>query len=169
MRVVDDTNTSLKPGDVGEVLLGGPMIMQGYHNLPDASREVLNGAHEFRTGDLGKLDDDGFLFITGRAKDMIIIAGEKLFPREIEEILLAHPTVADSAVIGKKDDSRGEVVVAFVTPREGQTIEIEKLKTHLKDSGLPNWKMPREIVVLPELPRSPTGKVLKRELASKAS
>lgn len=168
VRIVNESKQSEPQGHIGEILLGGPMIMQGYHNLPDATREVLDENHEFRTGDLGRLDEDGYLYITGRAKDMIIIAGEKLFPREIEELLMQHASIADAAVIGKKDESRGEVVVAFVVPKEGQTITPDAVKQHLKDLELPNWKLPRDVVVIDDLPRSPTGKVLKRELAARA-
>jgi long-chain acyl-CoA synthetase len=151
----------------GEVELGGPGVMAGYHKLPDATREAMTPDGFFRTGDLGQVDDDGYLFITGRAKDMIIIGGEKLAPRELEEILGNHPSVADVAVVGKKDESRGEAAVAFVVAREGQTIDPAALKDSLKAKDLPNWKIPKEFVVVDELPRSPTGKVLKRELAAR--
>src|SRR5258708_17612960 len=103
--------------------------------------------------------------MTGRKKELIIVAGGKAFPREIEDVLARHPTVADAAVLGKKDPSRGEVVVAFVTAREGQEIKPETLRDFCREQGLPQWKCPREITVLDDLPRSPTGKVLKRVLA----
>jgi long-chain acyl-CoA synthetase len=115
------------------------------------------------------MDSDGFLYITGRKKEMIIVAGEKAFPREIEDALMRHPTVAEAAVVGKKDPSRGEVVVAFVTPKEGQTASADDLKDHCRKEGLPQWKVPRDVHVVEDLPRSPTGKVLKRELAAKVN
>jgi long-chain acyl-CoA synthetase len=151
----------------GEVELGGPGVMAGYHKIPDATRDAMTADGFFRTGDLGMVDGDGYLFITGRAKDMIIIGGEKLAPRELEEILGKHPTVADVAVVGRKDESRGEAAVAFVVAREGQTADAATLKDFLKSKDLPNWKIPKEFVVVDELPRSPTGKVLKRELAAR--
>jgi long-chain acyl-CoA synthetase len=141
------------------------MVMKGYHNLPKETAEVLTPDGYFKTGDLGKFDADGFLYITGRKKELIIVAGEKASPREIEDVLLRHPTVLDAAVLGKKDPSRGEVVVAFVIPREGQTVAPDQLRDFCREQGLVQWKIPREIMVVPELPRSPTGKVLKRVLA----
>ena len=119
----------------------------------------------FKTGDLGRIDADGFLYITGRKKDLIIVAGEKASPREIEDVLARHPSVADAAVLGKKDPSRGEVVVAFVTAREGQEVKADVLRDFCRSQGLAQWKCPREIMVVADLPRSPTGKVLKRVLA----
>jgi long-chain acyl-CoA synthetase len=167
VKIVDENGNALPVGEIGEVWLKGPMIMKGYWNLPAETAAVLTADRFFKTGDLGKLDPDGYLYITGRKKEMIIVAGEKAFPREIEDILTRHPSVAEAAVVGKKDPSRGEVVVAFVTAREGQTPAADELKEHCKQQGLPQWKSPREIHVVPDLPRSPTGKVLKRELAAK--
>lgn len=169
VRIVDENNKPLPPGQSGEILLGGPSIMHGYLHLPDANKEVMTGDGFFRTGDLGHVDADGYLFITGRAKDMIIVSGEKLAPRELEEMLIKVPTVAEAAVVGKKDESRGEVPVAFVVAREGHAVDANALKEHLKAHDVPNWKLPREIHVVDSLPRSPTGKVLKRDLAARLS
>jgi len=168
-RIVDDNGTTLPAGQIGEIWLKGPMIMKGYHNLAAETAAVLTADGYFKTGDLGMVDSDGFLFITGRKKDMIIVAGEKAYPREIEEILMRHPAVAEAAVLGKKDPGRGEVVVAFVMPKEGQTIKADELRDFSRNAGLAQWKVPREIFVVDELPRSPTGKVLKRELAQRLS
>jgi long-chain acyl-CoA synthetase len=151
-------------GQQGEILLKGPMITRGYHNLPDETAAALTRDGFFRTGDLGRIDADGFLHITGRKKDLIIVAGEKASPREIEEVLMSHPAVAEAAVVGKRDDVRGEVVVSFVIIREGQSVEADELREHCRRAGLAQWKVPREIHVVPDLPRSPTGKVLKRAL-----
>ena len=168
-KITNDDGDAVPDGEIGEVWVKGPMVMQGYHNLPDETSAVMTADGFFKTGDLGRIDADGFLFITGRKKDMIIVAGEKAFPREIEDVLARHPSVAEAAVVGKKDPSRGEVVVAFVTAREGQTPAADELKDHCKQQGLPQWKSPREIHVVADLPRSPTGKVLKRELAAKVN
>jgi acyl-CoA synthetase (AMP-forming)/AMP-acid ligase II len=138
--------------------------MKGYHNLPEATAEALTADGYFKTGDLGKLDPDGFLFITGRKKDLIIVAGEKAAPREIEEAILKNPAVAEAAVIGKKDPGRGEVIVAFVIPKEGQQVTADQVKETCRSAGLPQWKIPREVHIAKDLPRSPTGKVLKRVL-----
>jgi long-chain acyl-CoA synthetase len=113
------------------------------------------------------MDNDGFMYITGRKKEMIIVAGEKASPREIEDVLSRHPDVAEAAVVGKKDASRGEVVVAFVIAREGHEIKADALRDFCRDNQLAQWKVPREVHVVPDLPRSPTGKVLKRVLAEK--
>jgi long-chain acyl-CoA synthetase len=169
VKITDEAGNAVPVGEIGEVWLKGPMVMKGYWNLPDETAAVLTPDRFFKSGDLGRLDADGYLYITGRKKDMIIVAGEKAFPREIEDVLARHPSVAEAAVVGKKDPSRGEVVVAFVTAREGQTPVADELKDHCKQQGLPQWKSPREIHVVPDLPRSPTGKVLKRELAAKVN
>jgi long-chain acyl-CoA synthetase len=164
-KLTDDDGKTVASDQSGEIWVRGPMIMKGYHNLPKETLEVLTPDGYFKTGDLGKFDNDGFLYITGRKKELIIVAGEKASPREIEDVLLRHPSVLDVAVLGKKDPSRGEVVVAFVIPKEGQTIAADQLRDFCRDQGLAQWKVPREIMVVPELPRSPTGKVLKRVLA----
>ena len=169
VKITDEHGNALPLGEIGEVWLKGPMVMKGYWNLPDETAAVLTPDRFFKTGDLGRLDEDGYLYITGRKKEMIIVAGEKAFPREIEDVLARHPSVAEAAVVGKKDPSRGEVVVAFVTAREGQTPAADELKEHCKQQGLPQWKSPREIHVVADLPRSPTGKVLKRELAAQVN
>jgi long-chain acyl-CoA synthetase len=163
-RFIDDDGKMLGAGETGEILLHGPMVMKGYYHLPDETAAALTQDHYFRTGDLGHLDSDGFLFITGRKKEMISIAGEKASPREIEDTLLRHPDVADVAVVGKKDSTRGEIVVGFVVARQGESIKADALRDFCRDQGLAQWKIPREIHFLEDLPRSPTGKVLKRVL-----
>jgi long-chain acyl-CoA synthetase len=168
-RIVDENDKELPRGQIGEIWLKGPMIMKGYHNLPQETAAVLTTDGHFKTGDLGMLDADGFLHITGRKKDMIIVAGEKAFPREIEEALIRHPAVAEAAVVGKKDPQRGEVVVAFVLPKEGQNPPPDELREFARQGGLAQWKVPREIFVVQDLPRNPTGKVLKRELAKQVN
>jgi long-chain acyl-CoA synthetase len=167
IKIVDESGKALPTGQIGEVWVKGPMVMKGYHNLPEETGEVLTADGYFKTGDLGQIDSDGFLHITGRKKEMIIVAGEKAYPREIEDTLMRHPAVAEAAVLGKKDPGRGEVVVAFVIPREGQSPKPDELRDFARQQGLAQWKVPREITIVKELPRSPTGKVLKRELAAK--
>jgi long-chain acyl-CoA synthetase len=165
IRITGEQGEALGREAIGEIWVRGPMVMKGYYHLPEATAAALTSDGYFKTGDLGKIDADGFLFITGRKKDMIIVAGEKVFPREVEDVLMKHETVAEAAVLGKKDASRGEVVVAFVTAREGEEIRPEVLRDYCRSQGLPQWKCPREIITVPELPHSPTGKVLKRVLA----
>jgi long-chain acyl-CoA synthetase len=167
--IMDDDGKRLPAGQNGEVWLKGPMVMKGYYHLPKETGDVLTADHAFKTGDVGQVDADGYLYITGRKKELIIIAGEKASPREIEDVLLRHPAVQDAAVVGKKDKSRGEVVVAFVIAREGQTVEPGALRDFARDQGLAQWKCPREVRVVTDLPRSPTGKVLKRVLVEQLS
>jgi long-chain acyl-CoA synthetase len=140
------------------------MVMQGYNNLPAETAAAITPDRFFKTGDIGHIDSDGYLHVTGRKKELIIVAGEKAVPREIEEVLLRHPAVAEAGVVGKKDPSRGEVVAAFVVLREGMDARPEEIRDFVRGQGLPQWKTPREIYIEKDLPRSPTGKVLKRVL-----
>ncbi len=165
IKITDDDGNPLPQGQSGEVWLAGPMIMKGYFNLPQETATAMTADGFFKTGDLGRLDEKGFLYITGRKKDLIIVAGEKAVPREIEEALMTNPAVEEAAVLGKKDPSRGEVVVAFIVLREGQSPRPDELKETCRAQGLAAFKVPREIIVVKEFPRSPTGKVLKRVLA----
>ncbi|HWE92625.1 MAG TPA: AMP-binding protein [Tepidisphaeraceae bacterium] len=167
IAIVDDNGAALPQGQIGEIWLKGPMIMKGYNNLPKETAEALTSDGYFKTGDLGMIDPEGYLHITGRKKDMIIVAGEKAYPREIEDTLMAHPAVAEAAVVGKKDPGRGEVIAAFVIAREGQTVKPDELRDFCRQHGLAQWKIPRDIQIVPDFPRNPTGKVLKRELVEK--
>jgi len=157
------TPPALPPCCDGEIRLAGPNIMRGYYNLPDETKRAFDKDRYFRTGDIGHLDDDGFLYITGRLKEMMIIGGENVFPRDIEEVLNRHPSVHDSAVIGVRDPSRGEIPIAFVEIAEGAEFNEAELRTHCRN-GLPQYKVPREIHAVGELPRNPTGKILRRML-----
>lgn len=168
-KITDDDGKTVSPGGEGEVWLKGPMIMAGYFNLPEETAKALTPDGYFKTGDLGRFDADGFLYITGRKKDLIITGGEKAVPREIEEVLNRHPAVEESAVVGKKDPSRGEVVAAFVTLKAGQTATPDELRAFARDQNLATFKVPREVIVVDELPRSPTGKVLKRVLSERVN
>ncbi len=178
--IVDDHNNVLGPDREGEILIAGDSVMKGYYNQPELTEEVMidldlpeasGGAGAsgrtrcFRTGDIGKVDADGYLYITGRKKEMLIIAGENVFPREIEEVLNRHESVHASAVIGKKDGSRGEVAVAFVELAEGMTLDEGALRSFCRQHMAP-FKVPKEIRVLDQLPRNPTGKIMRRALSA---
>jgi len=169
IRITGDDGQPVPVGQTGDLFVRGPMLMKGYYNLPDVTKDAITPDGFFKTGDVGRFDDDGFLYITGRKKELIIVAGEKAVPREIEEVLLKHPAVRDAAVVGKKDAGRGEVVVAFVTLNEGEQTTPDALRKFASAEGLIQWKVPREITILPDLPRSPTGKVLKRVLSEQAN
>lgn len=164
-RIIDDEGHIQDDGGEGEIFLRGPNIMAGYHKMPEATAEVIDGEGFFRTGDWGKVDADGYLYITGRKKEMLIIGGENVFPREIEEVLDKHPAVKQSAVVGRTDPSRGEVPVAFVELNEdaGDSFDEKELRSYAREH-LPNFKVPKEVRVLDALPRNPTGKVLRRDL-----
>ncbi|GIW76789.1 MAG: long-chain-fatty-acid--CoA ligase [Phycisphaerae bacterium] len=164
IRIVDDNDHPLPLGQTGEVLIRGPMVFKSYQNLPHETVNAKTADGFFRSGDLGRLDDDGFLYITGRKKDLIIVSGEKVYPREIEELLSLHPDISEVAVIGRPDQSRGEAVVAFVVPKEGHSVTTQSVRAFLREQGVVNWKQPKEVFQVSDLPRSPTGKVLKREL-----
>lgn len=162
-RIVGPDGSVLGPDQDGEVRMKGPNIMKGYLNLPDETAAVFDEQGYFKTGDMGRLDGDGFLSITGRIKEMLIIAGENVFPREIEEVLNLHESVKDSAVIGMQDGMRGEVALAFVELKEGALFDEQALKAFCRDR-IAGFKVPREIRVLKELPRNPTGKIMRRKL-----
>lgn len=162
--IVDiDSGRALGPNADGEIRMRGPNVMRGYFNRPDENARAFDERGRFRTGDIGRFDDDGHLFITGRLKEMLIIGGENVFPREIEEVLSAHPSVKDSGVVGRPDPSRGEVPVAFVELKEGQTLDEREARSFCRQR-LAGYKVPDEIRVLEALPRNPTGKVMRREL-----
>ncbi|MGQ0627026.1 MAG: class I adenylate-forming enzyme family protein [Phycisphaerales bacterium] len=168
-RIVDiETGQDLGPDLDGEVRMIGPNVMRGYYRLPVESAAAFDERGYFRTGDIGRFGADGQLSITGRLKEMLIVAGENVFPREIEEVLNAHPTVKDSGVIGVTDPMRGEQPVGFVELKEGQTFDERAILDWCRQR-LAGYKVPRQIRSLEALPRNPTGKVLRRELRALAS
>jgi len=167
-RIVGENGEILGPEQDGEVRIKGPNVMPGYFNRPEETAAAFDEDGFFRTGDMGRMDADGFLSITGRIKEMLIIGGENVFPREIEEVLDAHPSVRASAVIGAPDESRGEVALAFVELVDDATFDVTSLRSHCRDR-LPQFKVPREIRRLEELPRNPTGKIMRRALGPDTS
>ena len=162
VATVDDQRRSLPPGAEGEIVVRGHCVMHGYHNRPADTSAVLQGG-TFFTGDIGRVDADGFIYITGRAKEMMIVAGENVFPREIENVLLEHPAVAEAAVIGVRDDLRGELPAAFAILKAGASATEADLRAFCRDR-LAGYKIPRSITFATDLPRGPTGKILKRAL-----
>lgn len=147
----------------GELYVRGPLVMQGYYRKPAETAAMIDTDGWLRTGDIVRVDADGYIRITGRAKDLIIVGGENVYPREIEEVLDRHPAVEESAVIGRQDGLRGEAVVGFVTLREGCSATTGELREFCRES-LAGFKVPREIHIRADLPRGPTGKILKRDL-----
>jgi long-chain acyl-CoA synthetase len=149
-------------GERGEVVVRGPNVMKGYHNRPDATADALRGGW-FRTGDIGQFDEDGYLAIVDRKKDMILRGGFNVYPREIEEVLMTHPSVALCAVVGVPDERLGEEVKAFVVRRAGATVSEEELVAWSREE-MASFKYPRHVEFREALPMNATGKVLKREL-----
>lgn len=162
VRLVDDQDVDVPPDGEGEILVRGPGVMKGYYRKPEETARVLTPDRWFRTGDIGRLQD-GFLSITGRRKEMLIIGGENVFPREIEAVLEDHPAVLQAAVIGVPDESRGEAPIAFVILKDGASVEEIELRNHAK-KALAGFKVPKRVVIREELPTTPTGKILKRRL-----
>jgi long-chain acyl-CoA synthetase len=148
--------------EVGEIVIRGHNIMKGYYRRPEATREAIIDGW-FHSGDMGRVDAEGYYFIVDRKKDLIIRGGMNIYPREIEEVLYGHPKVLEAAVIGIPDDARGEEVKVYVSPKDGQTLETEEIDEYLKQR-IAKYKWPKEIEVLKELPKGPTGKILKRAL-----
>jgi acyl-CoA synthetase (AMP-forming)/AMP-acid ligase II len=162
LRIVDEQDQLLPPGAVGEVVARGPQLMRGYWNLAEASARALAGGW-MHTGDAGRLDEQGYLFIEDRVKDMIVSGGENVYPREVENVLFQHPAVADAAVIGVPDPKWGEAVKAIVVLNAGVAATGEELITFCR-AQLGGYKLPRSVDFSASLPRNPSGKVLKREL-----
>lgn len=163
VRVTTEDGLPAAVGEVGEIEIQGPNVFAGYHDAPAATAEAFTEDGWFRTGDLGYLDHDGYLFIAGRAKDMIISGGENIYPAEVEEVISEIPGVTGSAVIGVKDEKWGEVPWAIVTLAEGATVTADDVNAHL-DGRLARYKLPKNVVFVDALPRTALGKVRKVEL-----
>ncbi|MBN8980770.1 MAG: AMP-binding protein [Rhizobiales bacterium] len=160
-KIVDDDLKEVSVGTVGEILLTGPLRMTGYYLNPQVTAETLVDGW-VRSGDLGMTDKDGFLYIVGRKKDLIIRGGANVYPVDVEEALYTHDDVAECAVIGKPDDTFGEIVKAYVV-RKRPELSVDALTAHCK-TKLADYKVPSEIEFIEELPKGPTGKILRREL-----
>jgi long-chain acyl-CoA synthetase len=162
MRVVDEDGRALGAGAVGEICIKGPNVMLGYFGRDeDTARAIVGGW--FRTGDVGYRDADGDYFLVDRVKDMINVAGFKVWPREVEEVLFGHPSVRESAVVGVPDDYSGEAVKAFVVPRDGAAVVESELLGHCRER-LSAYKVPKHVEVVSAIPKGATGKVLKKDL-----
>ena len=164
--VADDEGQPLPPGKTGQIVARGANIMQGYWNDEEETRKVLRNGLYF-TGDLGRMDEEGFLYVVGRAKDMIKVGANRISAKEVEEKLMEHPDVLEVAVIGVEDEILGEAIKAFVVPKPGAGHLDEAELLRFAREHLPPYKVPRWVVFLPELPKSAAGKILKTELAGK--
>jgi long-chain acyl-CoA synthetase len=163
VEIRDKSGNLLETGQEGEICIRGPNIMSGYLDNDMETAAAFWDGRWFRSGDVGRLDGDGYLYIVDRIKDMVITGGENVYPREVEEVIYSYGRIADCAVIGVPDREWGERVVAFVKPEEGTAIVPEELKQYLK-ARLSPFKVPKEYLVLQEMPQSSVGKILKRDL-----
>jgi long-chain acyl-CoA synthetase len=162
MKVFDEGDREVPQGEVGEIVIRGPNVMKGYWQRPDATAEAMRGGW-FHSGDLAKVDEDGYFFIVDRKKDMIIRGGYNVYPREIEEVLYEHPAVAEAAVLAVPHAELGEEVGAAVALKAGAEATPEELQAFVKER-VAAYKYPRHVWLVPELPKGPTGKILKREI-----
>jgi long-chain acyl-CoA synthetase len=167
MKLVDDDDNEVAAGEVGEIVIRGHNVMKGYWNKPEATAEAMRGGW-FHSGDIAKIDDDGYYYIVDRKKDLIIRGGYNVYPREIEEVLYEHPDVREAAVVGMHDDALGEEVGAAVALKDGASTTADELRAYVKGQ-VAAYKYPRRVWLVDDLPKGPTGKILKREIEPPAS
>ncbi|MBI3108133.1 MAG: AMP-binding protein, partial [Candidatus Rokubacteria bacterium] len=167
VEIWDEQDRPVPAEALGEIVLRGPKVFKGYWKDPDATAAAFRGGW-FHTGDIGRLDSDGFLYIADRKKDLIISGGENIASPEVERVLYEHPAVLEASVVGRPDPKWGEVPVAFVVFREGQQASAEELMEFCR-ARLARFKVPRAVRVIEALPRNPSGKVLKRVLREQAA
>ena len=166
-RIVDvETGEVLPQGEVGELCVRGPQIMKGYWNRPDETEKTLKDGWLF-TGDVARMDEDGYFYIVERKKDMIISEGFNIYPREIEEFLLTHPEIRDAAVVGVPDKLRGERVIAYVVVKEGDKTAADEIIKFCRDN-LVKYKVPKKVIFKDDIPTNIAGKKLRRVLREEA-
>jgi long-chain acyl-CoA synthetase len=166
MKIVDAEGRALGAGEQGEIAIKGSNVMLGYFRRPEETAEVMRDGW-FLSGDIGKMDSDGYFYLVDRAKDMINVSGFKVWPREVEEVLLQHPNLAEVGVVGIAEPATGEAVKAFVVLKQGQSISEQELIDYARER-MAVYKAPRYVEFIDALPRNPAGKVLKRELRARA-
>ncbi len=162
VRIVDEQGKPVKSGEIGEIIVKGPIVMSGYWKRKDLTDEVIKGGWLY-TGDLARVDKEGFVYIVDRKKDMFISGGENVYPAEIEKVLFSHPSILDAAVMGVEDEKWGEVGKAFIVLKDGQTLPPDDIYRYLKDK-LAKYKIPKYIEFKETLPKTASGKILKRLL-----
>jgi long-chain acyl-CoA synthetase len=167
LSIRDEAGRELPVGDIGEICIRGGNVMRGYWNQPEETAKVLRDGW-LLTGDIGYGDADGYYYITDRKKDMLLVNGINVYPREIEEVIYQFPGVKDAAVIGVPDARKGEQPVAFVIAAEGQAVEGKALLQFVRGK-LADYKVPKRVIFTPALPRNATGKILKTELRKQAA
>jgi long-chain acyl-CoA synthetase len=163
LKIEDENGKIVKTGKVGEIIIRGKSIMRGYWKKEAATREVLSKDGWYKTGDLARMDEDGYIYIVGRSKEMIITSGFNIYPREIEEVLYQHPAIREAAVIGVPDEMKGELACAFIVLQEGKKVEDVDVRSFCKER-LANYKIPRIYRFINSLPKTATGKILKKDI-----
>ncbi|WP_059105901.1 long-chain-fatty-acid--CoA ligase [Shouchella shacheensis] len=168
-KVVDlaSGENEMKNGDLGEIIIRGPQVMKGYWNKPEETANALRDGWLY-TGDIGRIDDEGYLYIVDRKKDMIIASGENIYPRDVEEVLYEHPAIKEAVVIGVPDAYRGETVKAYLVLHEGQTLEPKEVETYCR-AHMAAYKIPRIVEFREELPKTNVGKILRKALREEAT
>jgi acyl-CoA synthetase (AMP-forming)/AMP-acid ligase II len=167
IRIVNDAGAEVVPGEIGEIIISSPYLMAGYYKDEAATRETLKNGWLY-TGDLGRLDQDGFLYIVGRKKEMIKVAGQIVYAPEVEAAIYKHEAIAECAVVGMPDRMKGEAVKAYVVLKEGANLSAEELRYFLRDH-LANFKVPTDIELRLELPKNRTGKIDKNLLKQESA
>jgi long-chain acyl-CoA synthetase len=162
VKIFDDSDRELPTGSVGEIVVRGPNVMQGYYNQLEETAAALRN-NWLHTGDMGRKDEDGYIYIVDRRKEMLLVRGMNVYPREIEEVLYTLPNVHEAAVIARPDDKRGEAPVAFLAPNEGSDLQPAEVLRFCRER-LADYKIPKEVRILSKLPRTATGKIAKLEL-----
>lgn len=166
VKIVDSEERELPSGEEGEICVFGDCVMKGYHNLPEATRSTFTADGWLKTGDIGVLDAEGYLFIRDRLKDMIIVKGLKVFPAQVEAVLLEHPGIAEAAVIGVPDEHGDETIKAFVVPRKDAPLDKAGVMRYCREKFDP-YKRPRDVALVDSLPKNALGKVLKQSLRAR--
>jgi long-chain acyl-CoA synthetase len=164
VKIVDiaDPDKEIELGGEGEIAIKGPQIMMGYYNKPDETANVMHGDW-YLSGDIGKFDEDGYLSIVDRKKDMIIAGGYNIYPVELDDVLMGHPKILEACTIGIPHEYRGETVKAFIVVKEGEQLTEAEVVTYCKEN-LAAYKVPKIIEFIGELPKSAVGKILRRKL-----
>lgn len=163
VRLVDAENRAVRAGHRGEVCVRGPQVMRGYWNNPEATEAVIDPEGWFHAGDIGEMDDDGYVSVVDRVKDMVISGGENVYPAEVEAVLYEHPSVAEVAVLGLPHERWGEAVTAIVALRQDGILSLGELR-EFAESRLAGYKLPIQLETVDALPRNPAGKILKYQL-----
>ena len=162
LRIVDKNDRDVAPGEAGEIIVKGPNVFTQYWNKPKETAEAIRDGW-FHTNDMGRRDEEGFVYVIGRKQELIISSGENIYPAEVERVIQALPQVREAAAVAMPDETRGEVVAAFVMLHEGRQITEDEL-THALDGQIANFKIPKKVIFVTDFPRNPAGKILKREL-----